>query len=449
MDQIGVVGASYRHIGTDEIAAFTIPKAEIPARLALLRAALGSSEIVYLATCNRVEVLYAMPEGAEARDCRSELFEALTGRAPQPGEARASLRAWTGEAAIEHVFLVACGLDSAQAGEREIAAQLREAWEAARTAGVSGQTLDRVVGEALSMSNRMQKLAAGARPVSLAELAAERMRRHHAGQPGAIALIGISPMTRRCGVLLHEAGIPLLVVNRTLETAQEWAQSVAAEAVSLQEFRARPRAVTGLVVATGGTEPVLDAAALTQLARLAPKPPLVIDFGLPPNVDPAAASHAGITRIGMDEMIQAAQERRMSQLLRLAPVRAAIDARLARLRAQLATRAIGPQLAQLRNAFEQIASTEVDHLLHDELQQLDVDEQARVRRFALMLARRLAHLPLAGIRAAAEHGSAEVVDAFFREARLQRPSRANGDGPADAAAVGEPHTSTSTRKGSQ
>ena len=48
-------------------------------------------------------------------------------------------------------------------------------------------------------------------------------------------------------------------------------------------------------------------------------------------------------------MIQAAQDRRLAQLLRLAPMRAAIDERLTRLRGQLATRAIGRQLAELRN----------------------------------------------------------------------------------------------------
>ena len=229
------------------------------------------------------------------------------------------------------------------------------------------------------MANRMQRLAAGAKPVSLAELAAERMRRHHAGQPGPIALIGVSPMTRRCGALLHEAGIPLLVVNRTLDTAQEWAQSVGAEAMSLDDFRAHPRDVAGIVVATGGSEAVLDAAALARLVRVTPKPPLVVDFGLPPNIDPTAASHAGITRIGMDEMIQAAQERRMSQLLRLAPVRAAIDERLARLRAQLATRAIGPQLAQLRGAFEQIATDEVDQLLTEGVCRVSTTDAAGAR----------------------------------------------------------------------
>ena len=76
-----------------------------------------------------------MADGLEAADCRTQIFRSLTGREPAPGEARSALRAWTGEAAVEHLFLVACGLDSAQAGEREIAAQLRSAWEAARTRG--------------------------------------------------------------------------------------------------------------------------------------------------------------------------------------------------------------------------------------------------------------------------------------------------------------------------
>ena len=79
---------------------------------------------MYLATCNRVEVAFAMPEGHAAHDLRAEVFRALRGRTPAAGEARSALRTWIGEAAVEHLFLMACGLDSAQAGEREIAAQL-------------------------------------------------------------------------------------------------------------------------------------------------------------------------------------------------------------------------------------------------------------------------------------------------------------------------------------
>jgi len=422
MEQIGVVGLSYRHAGAEDIAGFTLPRDDVQERLAVLKGVLGTAELVYLATCNRVEVMFAMPEGHEARDLRSEIFHGLTGRVPRPGEARSSLRAWTGEAAVEHVFLTACGLDSAQAGEREIAAQLRASWEAARIAGVSGPVLDRILGDALSLAGRLQRLAAEARPPSLADLAADRMQLHLDGRSGVVAVVGVSPMTRRCAELLTQAGIPVLVVNRSTDTAEEFASTIGATALPLQEFRARPRDVAGLVVATGGNEPVLDLEALQRLAAVATGEPLIIDFGLPPNIAPKAAAEAGIARIGMDEMIQAAQDRRMAQLVRLAPMRAAIDERLTRLREQLASRAIGKQLAELRSSFEQIATAEVERALSQELQQLDAQQQEQVRRVINTIAHRLAHLPLAGIRAAAPHATPETVDAFFREARLQRAS---------------------------
>jgi len=447
MDQIGVVGLSYRHAGAEEIAGFTLLKDEISARLAGLRQALGTAELVYLATCNRVEVVFAMPDGHGAQDLRAEVFRALTGRVPGPGEARSALRTWIGEAAVEHLFLTACGLDSAQAGEREITAQLRASLEAARTAGVCGPLLDRIVGEALSLSGRLQRMAADARPPSLADLAADRMLLHLNERGGTVAILGVSPMTRRAGELLRKAGASLIVINRSMDAAEELARSVDGEAMSLDAFRAQPRDVAGLVVATGGTEPVLDAGAVQRLAAAATKPLLIIDFGLPPNVDPGCAKAAGLARIGMDEMIHAAQDRRLAQLLRLAPMRAAIDERLTRLREQLASRAIGPQLAQLRNSFERIASAEADRALAEELHELDPQQQEQVRRVIQTLAHRLAHLPLAGMRAAAAHASSETVEAFFREARLQRASRATpAASPAPLQAPARAHTSASTEK---
>jgi glutamyl-tRNA reductase len=468
MHQIGVVGLSYRHVGVDEVARFSVPKTEIAARLPALRDALGVSEVFYVGTCNRVEVLFSMADGAPAGDARQAVFRALIGREPKGGEATRILRAWTGEAAVEHLFLVTCGLDSAQAGEQEIAAQIRLAWETARGVQVCGPILDKLLSEALSMANRVHKLEANVRSPSLADLAADRVVRHLNGKPATVALIGVSPMTRRCGMILHRAGIPLLVVNRTVQAAEEFAETVGGRAMQLDQFRENPPALGALVLAAGGSEPVLDRAALARIAQAAgvvrqaphavppaadaspqvvspaprtagpvPQPlgailktlatltPLLLDFGVPPNADPDATRAAGIARVGMDDLIQAAQEQRLSQLMRLAPVRAAIDERLNRLRGELATRAIGRRLADLRGTFEQIAAEEADRALAEELSDLDEGQRELLQRFASTVARRLAHLPLAGLRAAAAHASTDAVDAFFREARLRRPS--NGD----------------------
>jgi len=419
MHQIGVVGLSYRHAGVDEVARFSLPKSEVAQRLPALRTALGAGEVFYVGTCNRVEVLYTTGDGSPAGDCRKEVFRALSGREPQTGEASRLFRAWTGEAALEHLFLVACGLDSAQTGEREIAAQIRQAWEIARSAHVCGPTLDRLVSEALGMANRVHRLEAGVKAPSLGDLAADRVLLHLAGQPATVALLGVSPMTKRCGTALHRGGLPLVVVNRTLQVAEEYAAVVGAKAVALEAFRSEPAEVGAVVLAAGGGEPILDPPALARLAKTSPRA-LLVDFGVPPNVDPEAARAAGLTRIGMNDLIQAAQERRIAQLMRLAPVRAAIDDRLAFLRGELATRAIGRKLADLRGTFEQIAADEADRALAAELRGLDENQRELIQRFASTVARRLAHLPLAGLRAAAAHAGAEAVEAFFREARLRR-----------------------------
>src|SRR5580658_2001656 len=295
MHQIGVVGLSYRHAGVDEVARFAVPRAQIPACLPALRTLLRASEILYIGTCNRVEVVYSKEDGSAAGDARREVFRLLTGREPEPGEAARILRAWTGEAAVEHLFLLACGLDSAQTGEHEIAAQLRGAWEDSRAAQTCGPVLDRLIGEALGMARRVRRLGAGVRAPSLGDLAAQRVVQHLGGTGGRVALIGVSAMTRRCAALLHEAKIPLLIVNRTLQAAQELAALVGGEALLLESLRAQPPPLSALVLAAGGGEPVLDESALGRLAERAggAAAPLLIDFGVPPNINPGNAQHAG------------------------------------------------------------------------------------------------------------------------------------------------------------
>jgi glutamyl-tRNA reductase len=416
MHQIGVVGLSYRHAGVEEVARFAVPRAEVAARLPELRARLNAAEILYVGTCNRVEVVYATHDGSPAGDSRQDVFRILTGRDSQPGEAARTLRAWTGEAAVEHLLLLACGLDSAQTGEQEIAAQLRDAWEESRTARTCGPVLDRLIGEALGMARRVRRMSARVRTPSLGDLAAERVLRHLDGAPGPVALVGVSPMTRRCAALLHRARVPLLIVNRTLATARELAQTVSGTALSLEAFSSDPPPLAALVLAAGGGGPVLDAASLALLRDAAgtdDRQPLLVDFGVPPNVDAEAARCAGVDRVGMADLIEAAQGQRLAQLLRLAPVRAAIDERLAHLRAELATRALGPRLQDLRVRFEEIAAEEVAHALRHGLRTLEEHERVQLERLSTAIAHRLAHLPLAGLRAAAVHASPDAVDAFF------------------------------------
>ncbi|MDE0897106.1 MAG: hypothetical protein OSB10_11035, partial [Planctomycetota bacterium] len=138
MEHIGVIGLSWRQGGPDALARFTLPSggADEARRLAGLRDAMGCDEMVYLATCNRVEIFFTVRDPLDMQKMRSRAFEAITGVAPEPGEAERCLRAWAGEGAAEHLFLVAAGLDSAKVGETEINGQLRRALDTASSAGL-------------------------------------------------------------------------------------------------------------------------------------------------------------------------------------------------------------------------------------------------------------------------------------------------------------------------
>ena len=285
------------------------------ARLPALRALLKAAEILYVGTCNRVEVVYCHRRRyRRAGDSRHEVFRILTGREPHPGEAARMLRAWTGEAAVEHLFLLACGLDSAQTGEQEIAAQLRGAWEDSRAAHTCGPVLDRLIGEALGMARRVRRLSAR-RAAALARGSGRAARaaasRRHGGARGAHRRLAHDAPLRGAPARAH---VPLLIVNRTLRPPRNSRRTSAREALPLEDFRAQPPALSALVLAAGGGEALLDAGGARAAEGAAPDAPLLIDFGVPPNVDPAAARRAGLARIGMDDLIESAQGRRLAQL---------------------------------------------------------------------------------------------------------------------------------------
>ena len=345
----------------------------------------------------------------------------LTGQEPQPGEAEHLLRGWHGEGAVEHLFVVAAGLDSAQVGEREIQGQLRDALETARAVGAAGGAagglLGRLVEEALRVAHQVHRNSAlGEGRLSLAEIAADHLLERVRRSPGRVALIGVSPMTRKCGEALARENVPLVVVNRTLEHAEELAGELGnAVAMSLDDFRARPPRVEALVAATGSPEAVLDRACLERLAARSEsgEPLLAVDLAVPPDVDPAAARAVGIQRLGMDEVNREADAQRSRRQAETAAARELVDAALDELRHRLAERVLSPVLARIHQRYRQTAAEGIERLLAKEGAGFDERQREALGRWAETLAKRLAHLPTVGLRGLASELGVEAVGSFL------------------------------------
>ncbi len=318
MNRVFVIGTTWRTRGVEALEEFTVAREDRAQRLPELRETVGASELVYIATCNRVEVALVGDGRTSPEVYRERVFQALTRREPVGGEAARLLTAWAGEGAAEHLFLVTAGLDSARIGEREIMAQIRDAVDLSRDLGLLGRRLDFVFHEALRIARRAHvHTGVGTGKLSLAAIAADEIRRELSErvESAPVALVGVSPMTERCGNDLRSTVADLLVVNRSLERAETLAKRLGGTAMSLDAFRTSPPRLAAVVLAVGSAEPVLDRAALERLmAAGGSTPPLLVDMGIPANVDPGDAESLGCRRVGMDAIVARAEEHRGQRL---------------------------------------------------------------------------------------------------------------------------------------
>lgn len=416
MDQLGLLGVSWRNATAATIAQFTLPREDRSTQLRELAAVLETEELVYLATCNRVELLVAGGASLSIAERRRRLHAHFTGRSGIPGAAEQHVRAWEGEGAVEHLFLVASGLESARAGESEITGQLRCAVAEAEAAGLLGLRLRAVLEDAFRVAKRLRPITEGRiGRASLADVAVARVRARLQQQPGAVALVGVSPMTERCAAGLARLGVPLIVVNRTSERAALMAAPLGATARSLDAFRGAPDALSAMIVATGAPEPVLDREALARIAAAAgpADAPLIVDLGVPANVAGDDATRLGMPYFDMDAITRAAEQDREAALHELGEARAMVDEALAERRQRRWESLVNPAIVELRRRMAIRARDELDRALNDELASLDSAERAALRRWTDTLVRRLAHVPTRGLRDLAGRAGPAAAAAYL------------------------------------
>src|SRR3954468_6485054 len=147
------VGLSHRVTPVELLEKLVVPSAQLDDGVARLYGTPAIDEVVVLSTCNRLEV-YAATTGP-VEDVTQAVADLMAARGPIPvGEYLETASTRVDAAAVEHLFTVACGLDSMAVGEDQIVGQLKAATHSATEAGTTGPVLTRLVDAALRVSKR-------------------------------------------------------------------------------------------------------------------------------------------------------------------------------------------------------------------------------------------------------------------------------------------------------
>ena len=361
------------------------------------------TEAMILSTCNRVEV-YAVVEAFHGG--LSVVGQVLSEHSAMSlGDLTKYAYVRYAEAAVEHLFAVASGLDSAVIGEQQVLGQVRRSYAAAEANQAVGRTLHELSQRALSVGKRVHSEtgidAAGASVVSVALSMADGKLSGLAGRTATI--VGAGSMGALAAAHLMRAGIGRVhVVNRSLPRAERLAQNlieqgVEASASSLDDLAGVLVDTDVVVSCTGAVRPVVSLAdAHRGLAGRSENRQLVIcDLGMPRDVDPAIAGLPGILMVDMDRIQREPSARAAAADAEAA--RAIVAAEVANYLAGQRMAEVTPTVTALRQRAADVVEAELLRL-DNRLPGLDSTHRDEVARTVRRVVDKLLHAPTVRVK---------------------------------------------------
>ena len=364
------VGIEHQQAPLDVLERVTIGDADLAKTLATLRSWENVQEAVVLSTCLRTEVYAVVDRFHDAVVDVCELLAAHAGLSADDMSAHTSVR--FDDDVADHLFAVAAGLESAVLGETEVLGQVRRAWERAREERAAGPVLSDLFRSAVQAGKRVRAgtgIARGTTSFSFAAIELAAQRRVGGLADAAVAVVGAGEMGTG---IVHALGrLPegrrpasVVVVNRSRGRARQLADAASAaldmHAVGVEDLAGTVATSDVVFTAVEASGHLLAASTLAPAAAQ-PGGLLVVDLGMPRNVDPAAASIDGVRLLDMDDLraavTQAVDERRGEA----DRAREIVAEELVRHRVASRARGAAPVVSALRARLEEVRAHELAH----------------------------------------------------------------------------------------
>ena len=288
---------------------------------------------VVVSTCNRFEAYIDMDESAGVSPvaAMNAVFDSLSQIADvDANHLRETVHFAHGNAVAQHLFSVASGLESVVIGEGEIAGQVRRSLEHARNVGTSSPELERLFQRASETSRQVKNsTAVGESGRSLVRLALDLAESRVTNWSECrVLLVGTGRYAGASLAALRDRGVTDVRVYSVSGRGAKFAASHNLPLVSRTEY-AREAALAGVML-TCTTAPhfVIEAATLsagrklTQAVRVeaeptkrensnvtlslvpseptAPARQLLIDLGLPRNINPDVRDIEGVELLDLE-----------------------------------------------------------------------------------------------------------------------------------------------------
>jgi glutamyl-tRNA reductase len=388
--------------------------------LASLRSVSGVGEVLYLSTCNRVEIIASVDEPEDAVKYLSD-FLARSGGLTE-AEAASCIYKCYDEEAVRHIFRVASSLDSLVMGETQILGQVKDAYRQALAQNATGVVLNRLMHCSFRAAKRVRsETAIAVNPVSVSFAAVELAKKIFGSLTcKKILLIGAGEMAELTGThLIGNGAEEIIVANRSLSQASLLAEKFHGEAVSLNALEAKLIEADIVISSTGAQAYIITADLIRKIHHQRRNRLLfLIDIAVPRDIDPAASSLENVYLYNIDNLQDIVDENMNVRKKEAIKAELIVDEEITRYVSWQKEQESVPTIVSLRNKAGEIVKAEMDKAagwMHN----LDKEEQEKVDNLVNSIVNKLLHTPVAALKEeSSEFNSRDIVATARRLFRL-------------------------------
>ena len=191
---------------------------------------------------------------------------------------------------LQHLFKVACGLDSMVLGETEILGQLKKAYDLAFRNRHTGARLNKAFQRAFHVAKHIRtetNIQRGS--VSVASVAVELAEKIFSSlNDREVLVIGAGETSEKTArALLSRGARSIIVANRSHDRAVALAAELGGRAVQFDDWAGEFQKIDIAISSTSAPHHILDRARLEPLMKLRHhRPLLLIDIAVPRDIDP-------------------------------------------------------------------------------------------------------------------------------------------------------------------
>lgn len=278
------VAVTHKSFDIKELGKLHVDGAEEKSVLTKLKSKLHLDELIFLSTCNRVEVIFTSKRLVD-KIFLATLFSLLN-KELKNSEIKKfvnSAQVFSAHDAVNHVLRVASSLESLVVGEREIITQFRQGYEKCNSFGLTGDFMRLLNKHTVETAKQVfTETNIAKNPVSVVSLAYRLLREKAVKDNARCVIVGAGQTNSSLAKYLKKHKFSSFTVfNRSLDKAKELAAEVGGKAFELSELKNYKGGFDVLVTCTGSKTPVITPEIFENLLQGDKDKKIIIDLAVP------------------------------------------------------------------------------------------------------------------------------------------------------------------------